>query len=109
LDWGRYWPKYADAVIEAGFIPNLPWTKYPEGFLEKKMIPVIRKSGGYPTINQMRIEHIDNPDFPYNAIKKRGQDFIRELVRYCEKKPGYDDILEICQPLLEKLDEEEKK
>lgn len=40
-DWGRYWPKYADAVIEAGFTPNLPWTKYPEGVLEEKMVLVI--------------------------------------------------------------------
>ncbi len=56
----------------------------------------------------MRIEQIGNPDFPYNAIKKRGRDFIRDLVRYCEKNPGHDDILEICQPILERLDEKEK-
>jgi len=107
-DWGRYWPKYAEAVIEAGFTPNLPWTKYPEGVLEEKMVPVIRKLGRYPTINEMRIEQIRNRDFPYNAIKKRRRDFIRDLVRYCEKKPGHGDILEICQTFLEKLDEKEK-
>lgn len=107
-DWGRYWPKYADAVIEAGFTPNLPWTKYPEGVLEEKMVLVIRKLGRYPTINEMRIEQVGNPDFPYNAIKKRKWEFVRDLVRYCAKKPGHDDILEICQPILEKLDEKEK-
>ena len=66
------------------------------------MVLVIRKLRKYPTITEIRIEHIDNPDFPYNAIKKRKREFIRDLVRYCEKKPDHGDILEICQPILEK-------
>lgn len=109
-DWGQYWSQYYDFVIEAGLTPNLPWTKYPEGVLEEKMVLFIREHEkvGYPTINKMRVEHIANPDFPYTAFKKRGRNFIRDLVRYCEKKPGYDDILEICQPDFEKLDEKEK-
>ncbi len=106
---GRYWEKYGDAVIEAGFIPNLPWTKYPEGVLEERMILLIRKLGKYPTMNKMRIEQIDNPDFPYHAIRKRQLGFVRDLVRYCEKKPGLDDILQICQPKLEEFDEKEKE
>lgn len=56
----------------------------------------------------LRIEQTDNPDFPYRAIKRRGSHFVRDLVRYCEKNPGHDDILQICQPILEKLDEKEK-
>ena len=64
---GGYWPKYGDALIEAGFPPNLPWTKYPEGVLEEKMVLLIRKLGRYPTMNEMRIEGIDNPDFPYQC------------------------------------------
>lgn len=107
-DWGRYWPRYADAVTEAGFAPNLPWTKYPEGVLEKKMILLIRKLGKYPVITEMRIENINNPDFPYNAIKGRSRAFIKDLLRYCEKTPGHDDILKICQPVLDKFDDQEK-
>jgi hypothetical protein len=109
-DWGRHWPKYADFVIEAGCTPNLPWTKYPEGVLEEKMVRFIQEKEKikYPTVSEMRIEHLRNPDFPYTAIKKRGRDFIRNLVRYCEKKPGHDDILKICLPILEKLDEKEE-
>ena len=108
-DWGQYWAKYGDLVIEAGLTPNLPWTKYPEGVLEEKMVLLIRKVRKYPTINQMRIEETVNPDFPYRAIKRRGLNFVRDLVRYCEIKPaGLDDILQYCQPKLEKLDEKEK-
>jgi len=107
-DWGQYWAKYGDLVIEAGLTPNLPWTKYPKGVLEEKMVLLIRKLGKLPTLNEMRVEQTNNPDFPYRAIKRRKLNFVRDLVRYCEKKPGHDDILEICQPILEKLDEKEK-
>jgi hypothetical protein len=110
-DWGKYWENYSEFVMEAGLTPNSPWTKYPEGVLEEKMVLLIRKLPGsprYPTMGAMRKEQTDNPDFPYRAIKRRGLNFVRDLVRYCEKNPGHDDILEICQPILEKLDEKEK-
>ena len=103
-----FWPKYSDLVIEAGGIPNEPYTKYPEGFLEEKVVPLIREYGRFPTLNELRVVHTYNPDFPFRAIKRRWQHFVRDVVRYCEKNPGYDDILKICQPKLEKLDEEEK-
>ena len=34
-DWGQYWAKYGDLVIEAGSTPNLPYKKYPEGCYKK--------------------------------------------------------------------------
>jgi len=107
-DWIQEWPRYSDFVIEAGFDPNLPYTKYPEGVLEEKLILLIRDKKKYPTVNEMLIEYKKNPDFPYAAIKKRWGHFVRDLVHYCKNNPGYEDILEYCQPKLKKLDEKEK-
>jgi hypothetical protein len=107
-DWGQHWARYGDAVVEAGYPRNLPWTKYPEGVLEEKMVSLIRKLGKYPTMNEMRIEQTGNPDFPYPAIKKRQLIFARDLIRYCGKKPDLDDILQYCQTKLEKSGEKEK-
>lgn len=106
--WGKYWTKFGDALIEAGFERNKPWTRYPEGFLEERIIPVIRRLGKYPTQSEMRLQHFENPEVPYNYLKKRRRDdFIRTLVRYCEKTPGYDDILDICRPIIDKFNEPE--
>jgi hypothetical protein len=108
----KFWSKTSDLVIEAGGTPNELYRKYPEGFLEEKVILWIR--GGsipndkFPTLGELQVVHTHNPDFPFRAIKRRWSHFVRDLVRYCEKNPGHDDILKICQPILEKLDEKEK-
>jgi hypothetical protein len=111
-DWERIWTKWNDAVIEAGLTPNTRWKKIAEGFLEEHMVAFIRRRErvakyDYPTVREMRLEFINNPDFPYSAIVKRGENFIRDLVRYCKGKPDYNDILEKCQHRIDKLDKEE--
>ena len=104
-DWGRYWPKFSDAQQEAGFIPNQPYTAHPNEFLIEKMIIKIRKFGKYPTLGELRVETNNDPDFPYVAIKKRKQEFIaKKVVEYCKAKNGYDDIIQLCKPILEKFD-----
>ena len=107
-DWNRYWSKWGDAVAEAGLAPNLAWTKHKEGVLEKDASYLIRKLGKYPTKNEMRLEFVNNPKFHYSAInKKRKDEFIKDLIAYCEKHSGYDDILKICRPMLRTLDKKE--
>ncbi|MDO8335550.1 MAG: GIY-YIG nuclease family protein [Candidatus Saccharibacteria bacterium] len=100
-DWGKYWPRYGDALIDAGFEPNKKWTKYPDNLLAEKMIPLMRILKKYPTIGEMRIEHLKNPEFPFHiADKKLKNDVVRIIASYCEDKSEYSDIMAICEPLL---------
>lgn len=109
FEWGRYWPRWGDATQEAGFARNKPCTRYSDEFLIKKMIVKIREFEKYPTISELCIERYKDPNFPYHAIKKRGQEFIvRKIVDYCNKKTGHDDIIKYCKPILRRLDRQEK-
>lgn len=109
FEWGRYWARFGDAVQEAGFKRNEPWRRKPDEFLIEKMIVKIRKFGRYPVLNELRIEGDSDPDFPYHAIKKRGQEFVvRKIVEYCGNKGGYDDILTACKSIIERFDKKEK-
>lgn len=108
-EWGKYWAKWGDAVREAGFIPNEPWTRVSDNHLIKKMISKIRKFKKYPTLPELRIENIKDNSFPYTVIKKRKQDFIvGKIIEYCKNRKGYEDILKACQPIMEKFDKKEK-
>jgi|WetSurSiteA1Bulk_404760.scaffolds.fasta_scaffold17192_2 hypothetical protein len=98
-----YFETYGEACRQAGFEANLRYIRYPDGFLEEKIIVLMRNLGKYPTLNQMQVENTKNPDFPFHAIAKRQRSFVREVVRYCEKNPGHNDILEYCRPKLEEL------
>ncbi len=109
FEWGRYWPRFGDAVEEAGFKRNEPWRRKSDEFLIEQMIAKIRKFGRYPVLNELRIEGDKNSDFPYYIIKKRGQEFIvKKIVEYCNNRVGYDDILMACKSVIEKFDKKEK-
>jgi hypothetical protein len=106
-DWQKYWSTYGNLVSEAGLTPNKPYTKYPKGVLEEKIIHVIRKLRKYPTINELRLEKLSEQGFPFRAIKRRWNEVKRDVIQYCENNPGHDDILEICQPIIEQLRDKE--
>jgi hypothetical protein len=104
-EWGKYWPTWGAAVKEAGLTQRSRWEKYPEGILEKDAIYLIRKLGKYFTKGEMRVEYVSNPDFHYSAIdKKRKNEFVNDVIAYCKKHPGHDDILKTCVPILKELE-----
>jgi len=107
-EWGKYWPNWGGVLEEAGFKRNEPWRKYDEGVVEKDAIYLIRKLGRYFTKGEMRVEFVSNPKFHYAQIdKRRKKDFLCDLINYCEKHPGHDDILNICKPIFEQLETED--
>lgn len=109
FDCSRYWAKFSDAIQEAGFLPNEPWTRYPDELLIKKTIEKIRKYGRYPTLNELFVENNKGDDFPFHIFKKRGQDYVvRKVIDYCNNKDGFEDIIEACRPIIKKLDRKEK-
>ena len=108
-DWNNYWAKFSDAQQEAGFTPNLLYTAYDNEFLIEKVISKIRKFGKYPTFGELQVEFNKDADFPFHALRRRKQnEFIRKIIEYCNKKTGYNDVINICKPIIEKLDKQEK-
>lgn len=105
----KHWAKFGDALKEAGFSPNVPWTRYPDELLIKKTIEKIRKYGRYPTLGELFVEFNKGDDFPFHIFKKRKQDYIiNSLVSYCTDNVGNEDIIEACQPIIDRLNKKEK-
>lgn len=103
--WTQYWARFSDALREAGLPANKWKTAYPDELLIEEMIGMIRKFKRYPTLNELKVERISGVDIHYDAIRNRKQvDFVRKIIDYCSEKQGYDDILGICDPLIEKLE-----
>lgn len=109
FEWGRYWPRFGDALQEAGFERNKLRERVSDEVLVKEMISKIRKFGKYPVLNELRIEGDKDSNFPYTVIKKRGQEFIvKKIIEYCSGNTDYDDILKACEPIIVKLNKREK-
>lgn len=105
-DWMKYWPRFGDALQEAGFSPNQFGFVYSDEFLIEKIIVVIRKLGKFPTFQELTVERSKNPELPIFSVFIRAfgskKQFAMKVVEYCKNKNGYEDIIELCKPILEK-------
>lgn len=103
-DWQAYWPRFGDAIREVGFSPNEMQEAFPDEFLFKALIELIRKLDRYPTVADIRFEKRNNPDFPgKGAFRRLGRKHtqIRKLYEFIKDDPQYSDIKTHCEDILD--------
>ncbi len=103
-DWkGKYWTRWGDAIQEAGFTPNQLTQAYSDQHLMTKLIEFTRTLGRFPTIPDIRLKTRSDKSFPNDStFRKYGSKFalISKVIEYCRSHEGYEDIVQICLPLL---------
>lgn len=112
-EWGKFWSRFSDAVDEAGFKPNKLQSGYPEESLIDKFISLARKLKKFPTDRELQVEKNKVPGFPeaktFSNNLGRRQELCQKVFKYCEERNGYEDIIKLCQPILEKTKHQENK
>ncbi|OGK64369.1 hypothetical protein A2313_01320 [Candidatus Roizmanbacteria bacterium RIFOXYB2_FULL_41_10] len=110
-DWLKYWSRFGDVLLEAGFTPNQFGFVYTDDFLIEKIIIVIRRLGKFPTYQELTVERNNNPELPIFSVfirafgsKKR---FAKKVIEYCQSKNGYEDIIKLCDAVSEKTGKKE--
>ena len=102
-EWQRYWPQFSKAQEEAGLSPNKLQAAYGDEFLFKSIISLTRRLNKFPTTREIRIEKINNPEFPDNTAFNRAfghkQDFVLKVLEYCNNKKDYSDIVNLCNEI----------
>ncbi|MCE5339714.1 MAG: GIY-YIG nuclease family protein [Planctomycetaceae bacterium] len=100
-DWyGKYWTKFGDAVLEAGFKPNKLQSAYDEDFLIGCVISLIREINKFPTSGDIRLKAYNTKGFPaHNTFRRLGKktEMVQKLLAYCKDKSEYQDVIEICK------------
>lgn len=104
-DWfGKYWPNWGDALIDAGYEPNKLIEAYEDEFLLEKLIQLTRELGKFPSSAELRFKTFNDKSFPNMKTfdrafgNKSGK--ITSLVEYCRAKKDKADVLKIYLPLL---------
>jgi hypothetical protein len=103
-DWlGRFWPRWGDAVREAGFEPNQLQTAYEHDTLIEKLIEFSRELGHFPVRDEIKIKVRNDTTFPgsHTFLRRLGSIEYRaaKVLEYCKSRTGYDDIIALCEPL----------
>lgn len=97
-EWrGRYWEKWSDALIDAGFAPNVRQPAYERDFLLEKLAQATRYFSGFPTTIQMKMYKQTDEEFParqtLNKIlgsKTEMQAALRDWIGNVQR---YEDVL----------------
>jgi hypothetical protein len=103
-DWGKYWARFGDAQKEAGFTPNQLQGAHAKEFVIEKVIGLARKLGKFPTIREITIEKNIDSEFPSQGTFARmgtKENLANKIIEYCSQRNGYDDIIELCEAVLD--------
>ena len=109
-EWKKYWARIGDAQREAGLMPNELQGAYTEEFILEKVIIVMRKLGKFPTYDELALEKNNDAEFPTrNVFINFGSKLklAEKLIEYCKDRTDYEDVIKLCEPILEKLNERE--
>src|ERR1035437_9127389 len=92
---GVHWPRWSDAVAEAGFAPNERLVKLDENFLLTKLAEAYRALAKVPASMELRIYRRSHPDFPYRAITRHfgsTANMQRRLSDWASADAAYADV-----------------
>lgn len=99
-DWlGRHWPRWSEALREAGFSPNQLTSAYEEAELLERYISVIRKLGRLPATADLRMETRTDRTFPSDKTFSRlgsKAEIVSKILAYCDSREGFDDVIALC-------------
>lgn len=98
-EWGRYWARWGDALIEAGFNPNEWVQELPDEDLLEKLAVFARELGRFPVVREMALRARQDPVFPSTAPFRRfgGQASLATRLREYSIAKGYDDVASFCK------------
>lgn len=110
MDRRRYWANYGELIHEAGLTPNkFDKTKYSEEQLCKFLIDVIREKKKWPTRGILEVKHHNNPSFPdYSTFTRKfglTNSLAQTVLNYVKDRNDFEDVVSICNSVLEKLEE----
>ena len=102
-DWrGRYWARWSDALLEAGFTPNTLRPKAELDVLLSQLAAFIRELGRYPTVSEMRLRKRSDDAFPnHKVLERRGtrSELITQVLAFCQRTDGWADVAAICESM----------
>jgi hypothetical protein len=103
-DWrGRFWARWSDAVVEAGFAPNQLQGRIDQDRLIDSLVDEIRRLGRMPTNAELRLRRRADPDFPAaNVFDRFGPKagWAAQVLEYCNEHEDCADVAEIVAPLV---------
>ncbi len=102
-EWRGYWPRWSDALLEAGFQPNEMVGSIDNDAVFLALASEVQRLGRMPTWRERGLRHREDPSFPSDGVFRRigsKRDLARALTDYCREHAEFADVLAIVEPLV---------
>jgi hypothetical protein len=100
-DWfGIYWPRWSDAIREAGFAPNKLQGAYDRSEVLNKYATLAQELGRLPAKGDLRLKARTDAEFPNDKTfqgRATKSEFVRVLLDHCRSRSGYEDVARMCE------------
>jgi len=100
-DWSaRFWVRWGDALLEAGFEPNALQGEYGADKLLECFVGFARELGHFPVNAELRMKAAQERSFPSHTIwhshfgSKR--EFVNRVLDYCSARADLADVCAMC-------------
>jgi hypothetical protein len=99
------WNRWSDVQKEAGYSPNQLQEAYGQDALMQKLVTFTRMLGHFPMKVELTRESARNKDFSAYTTFVNGlgnkEKMVEKVIAFCRQSPDeYQDILDICKPLM---------
>jgi hypothetical protein len=99
-DWKPFWPRFNDALREAGFAPNQITQGYGKAKLLESYANLALEIGNLPTRNDLQFKAHNDPGFPTSKTFERlgtKEDIANQVLAYCQGRAGFEPLLTLCR------------
>lgn len=105
-DWmGKFWARWGDALVEAGFEPNSLQGPRDDDELLENLASFTRELGHFPVNNEIKLKARTEPGFPWhNTFARLGgkRTLVSRLRDFCTAR-GDEDVVALCTTALSRL------
>lgn len=102
-DWlGKYWARWGDALVEAGFEPNKLQAQRDDDELLENLASLAIELGHFPVATEMKMKARNEPGFPWhNTFARLGnkRELAIRLKEYCLEN-GMDEVAAYCDDVI---------
>jgi hypothetical protein len=96
-DWyGKFWARWEDALVEAGYPPNKLQERLDPAAVVEAVASLANRLGRFPVNGDFRLEARRNPGFPaHSTIAEHLGDRasrLRKVLEFCDSRPEYANV-----------------
>ncbi len=95
----RHWPRWGDALKDAGFSPNRLQGPRADNEVLEKLALFVRGLGHFPVVTEIKLRARTDKGFPWHStLAKFGnkQSRVSALRNFCVNRGGFEDVVKIC-------------